>query len=272
MAPQSTVIAGPETASNRPAAVSAEADFPSLQRANEAGRLDHIPLLSVLGDDERRALEQRCTWLIAREDDQILSPQMANNHIIFIVEGRVAVVNYSLSGREVNYAAFEAGDYFGELAAIDGGERSATIRAMTQCKLAALDPDGFHDLLMAHPEIAVQVMQKLARIVRVCDERIMDLATLSAYQRVYSELLKLVRPDPVRPESWLIYPLPTQAQIAAKASTTRETVARVLSQLQQAGITERKAKTLYIRDIDRLQTLADRVTIEKPTKQAAPDA
>ena len=87
----------------------------------------------------------------------------------------------------------------------------------------------------------------------------MDLATLSAYQWVYSEVLKLMKPDPVRSGSWIVYPLPTQAQIAAQASTTRETVARVLSQLAQDGIAERKSKTLYVRQVDRLKQLCEKV-------------
>jgi DNA-binding GntR family transcriptional regulator len=99
----------------------------------------------------------------------------------------------------------------------------------------------------------------MAGIIRTCDERIMDLATLSAYQRVYRKLLDLMRPDPVRADSWLIYPLPTQAEIASQASTTRETVARVLGQLANEQIVERKGKTLYIRDEKKLMILAERV-------------
>ncbi len=45
--------------------------------------------------------------------------------------------------------------------------------------------------------------------------------------------------------------------IASRAGTTRETVARVLGQLTTAGIVERKAKTLYVRDRARLEFLAD---------------
>ena len=78
----------------------------------------------------------------------------------------------------------------------------------------------------------------------------------SKVERVYVELLRMKKPDPVRPNSWLIYPLPTQAQIAALASTTRETVARVLSQLNHDHIAERKSKTLYIRELAKLQDLA----------------
>jgi CRP/FNR family cyclic AMP-dependent transcriptional regulator len=73
-----------------------------------------------------------------------------------------------------------------------------------------------------------------------------------------------MKPDPVRQGSWLVYPLPTQAQIAAQASTTRETVARVLSHLASDGIAERKSKTLYIRQIDRLKQLCDRAPTPQP--------
>jgi hypothetical protein len=62
----------------------------------------------------------------------------------------------------------------------------------------------------------------------------------------------------------MIYPLPTQAQIAALASTTRETVARVLSQLQSDGVTERKSKTLYIRQLETLQRLAEKSAAAHP--------
>jgi DNA-binding transcriptional regulator YhcF (GntR family) len=75
------------------------------------------------------------------------------------------------------------------------------------------------------------------------------------------------KPDPVRPNSWLIYPLPTQAQIAALASTTRETVARVLSQLNHEQIAERRSKTLYIRNMAQLQALA----VKSPSEKGAPN-
>ncbi|MFP5468860.1 MAG: helix-turn-helix domain-containing protein, partial [Alphaproteobacteria bacterium] len=71
---------------------------------------------------------------------------------------------------------------------------------------------------------------------------------------------RLIIEDPVRPGSWMIYPSPTQSVIAAKASTTRETVARVMSQLSSAGIIERKTKTLYVRDRERLNLLIEHVS------------
>lgn len=271
MAPQNAPLNGPDVEDASLARATGEGEFPHLQRVSDPGSLEGIRLLASLNEDERRLIEHDCLWMVAKEGDEILNRQSNSKHVIFLVEGRVEVVNYSLSGREVMYAAKESGDYFGEMSAIDGQKRSATIVALERTTIAALSPEHFSSLMLKHPQVAIIVLENLARIIRTCDERIMDLATLSAYQRVYSELIKLVRPDPVRPQSWLIYPLPTQAQIASMASTTRETVARVLSQLQQAGITQRKTKTLYIRDLERLNTLADRVAAGTPVRPETQD-
>ena len=203
-------------------------------------------------------LESQCAWKVARQGEPILSRDSDSRDVFFVVKGRCRIVNFSPSGREVAYAIAGPGEFFGEMAAIDGLPRSATVVALEDCVLGSISLQTFRELVEQQPKVGFVVMEKLVRIVRTSDDRIMDLATLSAYQRVYSELLKLIKPDPVRQGSWLIYPLPTQAQIAAQASTTRETVARVLSHLASDGVAERKSKTLYVRQVDRLRQLCDK--------------
>ena len=220
--------------------------------------LSGIGILRDLTRDEIAALERRVSWVRHRAGEQVLSPQSASRDAFLVVEGRVQVVGYSMNGREVAYASVEAGGMFGELSAIDGEPRSATIVAQRDCLLAVLSPEVFLDLIARHPSVALAVIARLARIVRTCDDRIMDLSVLGAHQRVFVELLRLARPDPVTPDKWLIFPLPTQSEIAGRASTTRETVARVVSQLNASGLVRRKGKTLYLSDRERLQRLAER--------------
>lgn len=205
-------------------------------------------------------IERACVWRKCRSGEQILTRDSASRDIIFVISGEVRIVNFSLTGREVAYAEVKGGGYFGELAAIDGEPRSANVVVHQDCLIASLNPGALRKVMIEHPEVGVRVVEKLARIVRICDDRIMDLATLGAHQRVYRELSKLISEDPVRPNSWLIYPSPTQSVIAARASTTRETVARVMSQLSSAGILERKTKTLYVRDRERLNLLIEHVS------------
>lgn len=226
----------------------------------QGNTLSAISLFSGFDPSELKQIERACVWRKCKAGDQILTRDSLSRDIIFVISGEVRIVNFSLTGREVAYAEVKGGGYFGELAAIDGEPRSANVVAHNDCLLASLSPSSFRDVLMSHPEVGVRVLEKLAKIVRVCDDRIMDLATLGAHQRVYRELSRLITEDPVRAGSWLIYPSPTQSTIASRASTTRETVARVMSQLSGAGILERRAKTLYVRDRERLNLLIEHVS------------
>ena len=227
--------------------------------------LGGIDLFEGLTGAELRKLAEMAQFQEFPKGATLFSPESKSQEVYVVLKGRVRIVNYSLSGREVAYATAGTGDYFGELSAIDGEARSATVATLEQTLVALFSPEAFHEILRSYPAISVRILKKLTHLVRSCNERIMDLATLSAYQRVYSELLKLLKPDPVRTDSWLIYPLPTQAAIAAQASTTRETVARVISQLTHSGLAERKGRTLYVRDPGKLRQMTERLSDPTPT-------
>ena len=111
-------------------------------------------------------------------------------------------------------------------------------------------------MVLKHPELGLQLIVRLADIIRRSDQRIMNLSTLSAVQRVHVELLELASRDVAAPENWVVRPVPTQSDIASRAGTTRETVSRAMNQLAVAGVVERKGRSLYIRDRDRLAELA----------------
>jgi len=93
-----------------------------------------------------------------------------------------------------------------------------------------------------------KLLQTLSRMVRNGDIRIIELSTLAATQRVYTEILRLAVPDAAVPGLWVVRPLPPLRQIASHISTTRETVARTLSALYQSGLLRRKGRNLYIMD------------------------
>lgn len=230
--------------------------------------LDKIELLSELSVEERQAIAAKCTWKSYAPGKQILEKSSTSRDVFFVVGGSVNVVNFGVSGREVAYATVESGQYFGELSAIDGKPRSANVIANKDCVLASLSPENFTDLLKDHPEVSIQVLQRLARIIRVNDERILDLSTLGAVQRVCQELLRMAEPDPVTPNSWLIYPMPTQSAIASRVSTTRETVARVLGQLSNEDLVLKKGKNLYLKDREGIEELINNLATSSSSNVA----
>lgn len=230
------------------------------------GRLDGIHLLESLSDEQRATLEAHCQWRRFAKGEEVFARNSDNRDLAMIVEGSVDVINYSISGRPVAYGTLLSGDYFGELSAIDGEPRSASIVCCENAVIATLPPHIFQNLLVERPEIASLVLRRMAAIIRICDERIMDLATLGAMQRVVLELCRAAKPDPITDGSWLIYPTPPQREFAARASTTRETVARVFAQLAEGNLIRRKGRTLYLADKKQLEHIAQRITGPTPAQ------
>lgn len=217
--------------------------------------LSGIEVFFGLDEAERRRLESRCRWRVFRTGERILESGSESREVFFLVHGSASALNYSLSGREIAFATFSTGDYFGELAAIDAQPRSASIVASEESLVASLSGEEFLDLLRQRVEVTFKVFQRLAGMVRASDVRIMELSTLAASARVYSELLRMAKPEQAVPGMWVIHPLPPLREIASRASTTRETVNRAITQLYPTGLIRRKGRNLYVTDKAKLQLI-----------------
>ncbi len=228
--------------------------------------LKGIALFVGLDDAEIARLEARCRWRRFRDGERVLDSGSASRDVYFVVDGAVSIVNFSLSGREVTLATASAGSYFGELAAIDNQPRSASVVAVADSLIAALPPQPFLDLLRRRAEVTFRVLQRLAEIVRIGDQRIMELSTLAATQRVYAELLRMAEPDAAVPGLWIIRPLPPLREIASRVGTTRETAARALGQLYPTGLARRKGRNLYLMDRDGLERAMTAIQLDKGGK------
>jgi CRP-like cAMP-binding protein len=223
-----------------------------------AASLDNVPLLKDLSQAARDELSRQCRFRRYAEGEHIIDGQSMGREVFFVVSGMVRVVNYSPSGREVAFDDIPAGAYFGELAALDGGPRSAFVQAQASGAVAAaLPPEVFIDLLLKNPKIALEIMRRLARVIRFSTERIMDLSTVGANNRVHAELLRLAQAADRDGKQAVISPIPHHADIASRVSTTRETVARVFSELTRAGMLQRGKTALVVRDMDKLHELVE---------------
>lgn len=212
-----------------------------------------ISLLHDLPSSALQALEQKCQWSHFDAGEVLIERGQSTEDVFFLVSGKARVVNYSVSGRVVSYALLNTGDCFGELAAIDGMARSATVKTDTPCIIAVLCGLRFRQLILSEPKIAMAFLQHLAGIVRACDERIFDLVTLDAKQRVCMELLRLAQPDAADLTKLVIYPIPTQDAIARNVGITRRTVSRVFRSLMDDQRITKKNKTLLIVDREYLE-------------------
>ena len=213
-------------------------------------------LLAVLPADALARLEGECRRCTFAARDKVIEQGDNSRDVFFIVSGRAHVLMFAETGRIVSFASIGPGGYFGKLAAIDGQLRSATVVAAEPLELATLTASQFNALLRDHPPLATTLLGHMAEIIRRCDDRIFNLSSLKASQRVCLELLHLAGPDPGGTADWVVYPIPTQKALAGTVGTTRETVARVLRSLLGDSIIERRSRSFHIRDRGRLETLA----------------
>jgi CRP/FNR family cyclic AMP-dependent transcriptional regulator len=220
-----------------------------------SARLDRIRLLAGLPAAIIREAEARCRWALFPAGTTIITEKDAGRDVVLVRHGIARVVQRTRSGREIAHADIGANGHFGELAAIDGGPRSADVVAQTDTVGALLAGDDFVTLLRRHPELALRVTRSLTAMVRGCNDRLRDLGGLPPSERVAGELLRLARQLAFTSNaSRITIQQPPSARVLAKrAGTTRETVQRTLRSLMRQHLIQRVGESLEIFDVDRLE-------------------
>lgn len=219
--------------------------------------LRHVRLLEGLPPQRLEAIAQECAWRNYAGGRQIISRNAGDRDVYFLVSGRVRVTTYSAAGRQVTFSDYGAGEFFGDVAAIDDMPRTADVVALESSLLASLSAPAFRRLLRDEPVIAERLLKRWAGLVRRLSERVIDLSTLGVHSRIHAELLKLARQAGVAGNSARIDPAPRHADLASQVSTYREEVTRELSSLTKAGVLGKDGRALIVRDVKRLEKLVE---------------
>lgn len=213
-----------------------------------------VKLLQNIDAEAVSRLEEICTWYFCARNDLIFDKDDTSGAVYFIVAGSVRAVD---SETEVAFVDLEAGDIVGELSAIAGGPRSATIYALEDCILAMAPKQVFLTYMRDYSDVLVHLMVHLVTTIRALNDRVIGLSSTTVVQRVYEKLLDICEEDPATPNRLIIEPMPKHKEIAVWAGTTPETVARAVGGLLEAKIALRRFKTLHILDPKRLRALVD---------------
>lgn len=208
-----------------------------------------------------KALAERlwaaATLTNARAGRTLVSLGSSSDGVYIVVKGRVQVTLYSLGGREVILRSLDEGAIFGELAAIDGQPRSATIVALSDCTLAAIDAAAFRDAVSATPEAALWLARRLTAQVRDLTERVFELNALRVSSRLHCELLRLCHSMGGDATTVTIEPAPTHSDLAARIGTHREAVTREMGDLADKGILAQERRRITILDTAALARLVE---------------
>src|SRR5690606_24356050 len=167
--------------------------------------------------------------------------------VYFLVAGDVRILVRTQSGKEVILGEMRGGQYFGELAAIDGVKRSANVTALTRGEVCIMPAAVFREIVFASKVVCDKVLRLLAGRVRELNARLMEHSVLDLRHRLYSELLRLSQPRAGHPGERVVTPPPYHHVLAARIGCRREQVTREFTTLSSEDLVERTRGALVLK-------------------------
>jgi CRP/FNR family transcriptional regulator, cyclic AMP receptor protein len=194
-----------------------------------------------------------------RRGEVIFHQDDVGDSLQIVASGSVKIVLPSQEGDEAIIATLHPGEFFGELALLDGAPRSTTATAVEPTETLALPREAFLGLLADDPRIVRALLHTLAQELRRLTGHVEELHFLDLAGRLAMRLVRLAREagatDGGRVE--LDWPF-TQSDLAAMIGGTRQSVNKLLSGLVDDGLVTIERDTLVIRDLERLERRGSR--------------
>ena len=154
--------------------------------------------------------------------------------MMIVKSGQVRIYLPMASGKDVILADIESGDMFGEISLLDGRDRSASAKALTNCEILTVNRKEFVPFMREQPDLYLKLLEALCARIRISDERMTDIGFASIPSRLAKTLLRAVSGSPASKTRTSL----SQNELAGLIGATRENVNRCLRSWQDAGIVE----------------------------------
>ncbi|MBN1601474.1 MAG: Crp/Fnr family transcriptional regulator [Chitinispirillaceae bacterium] len=216
--------------------------------------IEKVPLFSTLSAEEISAIK---SVMIAREfeiGEVIVHQEDDSLQTFFIIaSGSVQVTVVTQEGKQAILATLRKGEFFGEMGILDGEPRSASVVAAQKCLLLMLYRNPFLDILEKYPKLTIRMLVEMSRRLRHTNRQINTLSMMSVYGRVADVILQLARENGRKIGHMVVIDnRPTHQDIADMAGTSRETVSRIISQLQKKQFLSIDRKKMVILNEEKL--------------------
>lgn len=215
-----------------------------------------IAYFRSLDDAAFTEIAQQCAIREYTGQELIIGHNDETFDVLFLLEGQARVSLYSADGQRVSFRDIAAGTIFGELSAIDGHPRSASVEAVEPCVAAVMRRPQFLAAIANHPQFTMAVARHLTGQVRVLTTRVFEFSTMAVRQRLWAELLRLAEAAAKGKREVLLERAPTHAEIASRISTHREAVTREFAWLEAQGFIVKEGRALKVPDLEKLRGLA----------------
>ena len=192
----------------------------------------------AIGDFERVATRKRFP-----KNSIVFSKGDASDSLYIVSSGRVKAVIHDEQGKEIVLSVIGKGEYFGEMAALDGVPRSATIVTKEPTEMWIIHRDDFKKILSSNPDVVFNLLKVLIGRLRRANDKIESLAFTNVHGRVANLLMQFAKP---RGEHWVIEEKMTHQEIANMVGSSREMVSRILKEFIDGGYISVEEKRIAI--------------------------
>ncbi|MBC7463526.1 MAG: Crp/Fnr family transcriptional regulator [Actinobacteria bacterium] len=211
------------------------------------------PLFTALDDAAAATLRASMETVRLPKGATLFSEGDEGENLYVIVEGKLKLGTSSGDGRENLLSILGPGEMFGELSLFDAGPRTSTATAVTDVKLLSLSHDKVIPWITAHPQVALDLLERLAQRLRRTNEVVGDLVFSDVPGRVAKALLDLgERFGKVTDEGLYVHHDLTQEELAQLVGASRETVNKALADFAGRNWIRLDGRAVLIIDLDRL--------------------
>lgn len=206
--------------------------------------LAQFSILQPLSEADLQRLQQIGRVRAVGPRHLLFSESEASTTVYFLLSGEVRIFITGNDGKEATVNVLKAGSWFGELAILDDGLRSASVVTTTASRLLAVPGLPLRDILVSYPKAAQLLLTTLGQRIRALTDTVRGFALGDVYHRLSQLLVDLsVEQD----GEHVITNPPPQRELAARCGASREMVARVLRELRRGGYIDTSRQHIVIK-------------------------
>jgi CRP/FNR family cyclic AMP-dependent transcriptional regulator len=224
----------------------------------EARRLlGNCILFSGLSAEEREAIVARARIRTFSAGEIVFNIGSPGDYMMAVLSGTIRISVPSPDGKELLLTIIQPGEVFGELAVLDGKERSADAVAESACTLAMLSRHDLMSFFERNPSAWPKLVEVLCQRLRRTDQIFAEVALLQLPVRLAKTMLRLLDPQTSSATEKGAKIRFSQRELANMVGGTRESVNRCLRSWQRRGIVQVLEGSIMVTDQPALEAIAE---------------
>jgi len=213
--------------------------------------------LAELTESEQHDMRSRAISRRFRRGATLVHQGEAPGRVLVIEAGRAKVTAITDDGREIVLAFTGPGDLLGELSALSGAPRAATVRALEPLTALAIARGEFEAFLEANPRVALVILRVVIARLHEADRQQVEFAAYQTVTRVARRLVELAQRYGEQTGAAIRITLPiSQEELAGWTGASREAITKALHDLRAIGLIETHRRHITVLDADQLGQMA----------------